>query len=104
MRSLGSGSAWACAALLGLVLLSGGCSVKLIYNNADRFIRWEVADFVDFDPQQRAYFDGELALLLYWHRQTQLPLYADLFASMPERAAMGITTEQFAQLAATAEG
>lgn len=92
------------AGCLGLVILLSGCSVKLIYNNADRFIRWEVADFVDFDRQQRLYFDGELAHLLYWHRRTQLPMYAELFASMPQRAAQGLTTQEFADLATTAEG
>lgn len=81
-----------------------GCSVKLLYNNADRLIRWEVSDFVDFDKAQRAYFDGQLAHVLYWHRQTQLPMYAELFASMPQRALEGITTDEFAALAQTAEG
>ena len=89
--------------LLALLLLNG-CSVKLLYNNADRLIRWEVSDFVDFDRAQRAYFDGQLAHLLYWHRQTQLPMYAELFASMPQRAVAGMSTDDFAALAVTAEG
>lgn len=90
--------------LLMLLGLMSSCSVKLLYNNADRLIRWEVSDFVDFDKAQRAYFDGQLAHVLYWHRQTQLPMYAELFASMPQRALDGITTDEFAALAQTAEG
>lgn len=90
--------------LLLPVLLLTSCSVKLLYNNVDRLIRWEVSDLVDFDRQQRAYFDGQLAHVLYWHRQTQLPMYAELFASMPQRAADGISTDQFAAFATTAEG
>jgi hypothetical protein len=89
--------------LLPLLLLCS-CSVKLLYNNADRFIRWEVSDLVDFDRQQQTYFDGQLAHVLYWHRRTQLPLYAELFASMPQRAAQGISTDQFAAFTTTAEG
>lgn len=89
---------------LVLLVLMSGCSVKLLYNNADRLIRWEVSDFVDFNKEQRAYFDGQLAHVLYWHRQTQLPMYAELFASMPQRSLEGITTDEFAALALTAEG
>lgn len=89
--------------LLALLVQLGGCSVKLLYNNADRLIRWEVSDLIDFDRTQRAYFDGQVAHLLYWHRQTQLPMYAELFASMPQRAVAGISTDDFAMLAATAE-
>ena len=82
---------------------AAGCSIKLVYNNADRLIRWEVSDFIQFDRDQRRYFDAAVAEFLYWHRQTQLPLYAELFASMPDRVERGISVEEFVALAATVE-
>jgi hypothetical protein len=66
---------YVCALILGCVVLSG-CSIKAAYNNFDRFAKWQVRDYVDFDERQEAYFDAELERLLYWHRTTELPRYA----------------------------
>lgn len=60
-----------------------GCGVKLVYNNMDRFARWNMSDYVDMNDQQRDYFDAEVARLLYWHRTHQLPEYADLLETLP---------------------
>ena len=64
--------------VVGLILIAiflSGCSIKAAYNNFDRFAKWQVSDYVDFDERQEAYFDAELARLLYWHRTTELPRY-----------------------------
>jgi hypothetical protein len=50
--------------------------VKGVYNNADRLARWSVSDYLDMDRTQRDYFDQEFAVFMYWHRTTQLPVYA----------------------------
>lgn len=60
-----------------------GCGVKLMYNNLDRFARWNMSDYVDLNDQQRAYFDAEVDALLYWHRTHHLPEYADLLELLP---------------------
>lgn len=70
---LNSGRILICVAAL---LLAGGCSVKGVYNNADRLARWSVSDYLDMDSAQRDYFDQEFAVFMYWHRTTQLPAYA----------------------------
>ncbi len=62
--------------LLTLCTLSWGCTVKFAYNNIDRLVRWQVADYVALDDAQAAYLDAELARLLYWHRSAHLSLYA----------------------------
>jgi len=71
----------ACLLLL-LLNVAGGCSVKLAYNNLDRFARWGVSDYVDMNKEQRAYFDAQVAQLLYWHRTQQLPEYVDLLKTL----------------------
>ena len=58
-------------------LLLTGCTVSASYNNLDRLARWQIADYVDFDDRQDAYFRAELDRLLYWHRASELPVYAD---------------------------
>ncbi|MCB1682845.1 MAG: DUF6279 family lipoprotein [Pseudomonadales bacterium] len=67
---------WRILICTAVLLLAGGCSVKSVYNNADRLARWSVSDYLDMDRAQRDYFDQEFAVFMHWHRTTQLPAYA----------------------------
>ena len=71
-----------------------GCSVKFVYNNADRLVRWEVSDYVRLNAEQRVYFDAELATLLYWHRTTQLLEYAEFLEGFAAAVPRGFTASQ----------
>ena len=75
----------ACRLVLVVLIAAqlAGCGVKLVYNNMDRFARWNMSDYVDMNDEQRAYFDAEVGRLLYWHRTHQLPEYADLLETLP---------------------
>jgi hypothetical protein len=85
-----------CAACLVIVLgAASGCSVKMMYNNMDRISRWVVSDYIDMTPEQRAYFDAEMAGFLYWHRTTHLPQYAAWLESMEPTFTNGTSTEEF---------
>jgi Family of unknown function (DUF6279) len=68
---------WRCFSACSLFLLLTGCTVSATYNNLDRLARWQIADYVDFDDRQDAYFRAELDRLLYWHRVSELPVYAN---------------------------
>ena len=74
-----------CKALLvaGMLLSASGCSIKMLYNNADRFARWAVNDYIQMDDAQEAYFTAEVDAIHYWHRTEELPLYADYLDSLP---------------------
>lgn len=81
---------------LGLILVGvvlSGCSIKAAYNNFDRFAKWQVSDYVDFDERQEAYFDAELARLLYWHRTTELPRYVQWLETVAKATAEERTEE-----------
>lgn len=85
-----------CRALLAvlMVVVGSGCSVKMMYNNMDRFARWGMSDYVDMTPPQREYFDAAVADLLYWHRTEQLPEYADLLESLNVTFGDGTTADE----------
>jgi len=83
--------------LLGL----GGCGVKTIYNNADRVARWVASDYVDFTPEQRAWFDAEIARFMHWHRTTELPEYRRFLDRLPEVLGDGTTAAEVDALAET---
>ena len=70
-------------AVVFLLVSASGCSIKMMYNNADRFARWAVNDYIQMDDAQEAYFTAEVDAIHYWHRTNELPLYADYIDSLP---------------------
>jgi len=83
---------------VALVLLfagvTTGCGIKLAYNNLDRFVRWSMDDYMTLDPAQEAYFRSELDAILYWHRTTQLPVYAQAIRQLDVDLADGASVEE----------
>ena len=69
--------------IAALVASASGCSIKMMYNNADRFARWAANDYIKMDAAQEAYFTAEVDAIHYWHRTNELPLYADYLDSLP---------------------
>jgi Family of unknown function (DUF6279) len=51
-------------------------------------------DYMDLDPAQEAFFDAQLDVLLYWHRTTQLPIYAGALRELDGTLANGATVEE----------
>ncbi|HEY3698657.1 MAG TPA: DUF6279 family lipoprotein, partial [Spongiibacteraceae bacterium] len=52
-----------------------GCSMLYSYRNIERYIRWSLADYVEWDSAQQQQLHARLSAQLEWHRQTQLPRY-----------------------------
>ena len=77
--------------LCAVVLAASGCSIKLMYNNADRLARWAANDYIQMDDQQQAYFDAEVRAVHYWHRTRELPLYADYLDSLSSNMKNGVS-------------
>ena len=83
-----------CITLLLVLLSSSACSTKFIYNNMDRYVRWQVNDYLDLDQEQRAYFKQQLAELIAWHRTNHLPLYSDYIRGLVVQYADGVSEAQ----------
>ena len=92
----GRSSARILRAFVAIVLLVvvSGCGVKVAYNNLDRFIRWSADDYMNLDPAQEPFFRAELQSVLYWHRTTQLPVYARAVRDLDAELADGATVEE----------
>ena len=69
--------------IISMALVASGCSIKMMYNNADRFARWAANDYIQMNEDQEAYFTAEVEAIHYWHRTNELPLYADYIDSLP---------------------
>jgi hypothetical protein len=81
-------------AVLVLVGAAGGCGVKSIYNNVDRFIVWSVDDYIEMDARQEEFFKRRLGVWLYWHRTTQLPRYARGVERIEREIRSGLSLEE----------
>lgn len=92
------------ASLLIIAMLVQGCAVKLAYNNADRFARWQTSDYIRMTPEQRQFFDARFDELWYWHRTTQLPRYAEYLDMLAGQVEQGFDDEAGAFLEATVQG
>lgn len=83
------------------VCLLSGCAVKLAYNNLDRLVRWQTADYIDFTPEQREFFDARFDEYWYWHRGTQLPRYSAYLRELSAEVEAGFDEAAAARLEAS---
>jgi len=81
--------------LLVLCTLLTACgAVKLTYNNADSLLYWWLDGYTDFTVEQKVRVKNEMQALHTWHRQTQLPAWADMARSLHVQAASDVTGAQ----------
>ena len=65
--------------MLALAALVSACSaVKIGYNQSPALAYWYLDGYADFTDAQSLQVKADLSRLQAWHRQTQLPAYADL--------------------------
>ncbi len=61
--------------IFALLVLLGGCSSKLAYNNLDWLIYWYMDDYIELTDKQENVFDHHLESWIDWHRDTELTRY-----------------------------
>ncbi len=77
-RIIGSGWLGRFFAVGALVLLQACSAIKLGYNNATELGFWWIDAYADFNDTQSPAVRAELARLLQWHRNEELPKIAEL--------------------------
>ena len=83
------------AALVIALVLLGGCSmVKLGYDQADLVARWWFDRQLDLDSSQSRWLKQELQGFHAWHRETQLPAYAELVDGVARQSMGDVTADQ----------
>ena len=68
----------ALCALVLAALLSGCSAVRLVYDNADIYVRWRAAHYLDPDETMAEELDERIAAYMAWHRTHSLPKYAQI--------------------------
>ncbi len=73
------------ACMLVLLLLPACSAVRLAYNQSPELAYWYMDSYVDFNEVQSRQIKADMAGLQTWHRQTQLPAYAELLQKLQTR-------------------
>lgn len=92
----------AVSALLGLSALAGCSTVRLAYHQAPELAYWVLDDYADFNSAQSLRLKADLVELQAWHRQTQLPAYAQTLQQLQQRLPGDITAAQVCSVVAEA--
>ena len=80
--------------MLTLATLSACSAVKIGYSQAPALAYWYLDGYADFTDAQSLQVKAELNRLQAWHRQTQLPKYADLLQKLQRLMQANVTPAQ----------
>ncbi|MDX7830748.1 DUF6279 family lipoprotein [Aeromonas dhakensis] len=84
-------SSWS---LLLLCLLLAGCSTRVVYYWLDVAIVWQLDDYFSLDRSQKRLLDNEVKGLMAWHRQYEVPRYANDLDALAKAVASPMTPAQ----------
>ena len=91
------------ARIIGVLLVAaalGACStIKLAYNNLPELSYWWLDAYLDFDGSQTPKVRDELAQLLSWHRQNELPRVLGVLQEAQTLAPREVTAAQACRMA-----
>lgn len=85
-------------ALLGALALAGCSAVKFGYEQSPSLLYWWLDSHLDFTDAQSVKMREALERLQRWHRQHELPLYAELLARAATMAEGPLEAEQVCQI------
>ncbi len=86
---------WRPLALAATALLLAACSaLQLGYNQAPSLIYWWVDGYADLDDAQSTRLRQDIDRFLAWHRQTELPAYAQRLQQWRAMAANDLSAEE----------
>lgn len=80
---------WRYCVLSLLILCLSACTTKVAYNMMDWAMEWKVQRIVKLQHEQKLMTQRAIKDFHYWHRTTQLPLYADYLKQLKHRLDTG---------------
>jgi len=75
---------WICTFLL-LLTLPGCSTVRVVYDNADTYLRWRATHYLDIDGAMADELEERIAAFMAWHRAQALPKYAQILDEAAQR-------------------
>ena len=66
-------------------MLPGCSTVRIVYDNADTYLRWRASHYLDIDGEMADELEERIAAFMTWHRLQALPKYAQLLDDAARR-------------------
>ena len=85
--------------VLLLAFCLAGCSLLYSYSSIERYIRWSLDDYIDWESSQETELRARLAAQLEWHRNSQLPRYREWLAATDRMLENDVDAAQLASAA-----
>ena len=76
--------------LLAFLVLAGCSTVRLVYENAETYLRWRATDYLEVDGESAEQLDEAIAGFMSWHRANALPKYVRVLGEAEQRFARGL--------------
>jgi hypothetical protein len=76
--------------LLAFLLLAGCSTVRLVYENAETYIRWRATDYLEVEGESADQLDEAIGAFMSWHRANALPKYTVILGDAERRFARGL--------------
>lgn len=84
----------ALVALLGALVLTACSATRIAYNQAPTLAYWWIDAYADLTDKQSVQVRQDIDRFLAWHRESELPLYADRLAQWQTRIMKDIPATQ----------
>lgn len=68
--------------VIALLSLCSGCSIKIAYHFLDNILGWQLNSYIDLNSAQKQQADTVFKQFHLWHREDQLPIYAEYFGDV----------------------
>ncbi|MBW8888499.1 MAG: hypothetical protein JF616_12150 [Fibrobacteres bacterium] len=82
------------AAAFAAIALSGCNKIGLLYDYADKLVRYKVEDDFDLDKAQRVRLKTDVEGYFQWHRKSLLPAYADFLSYIVDSARVDLRPDE----------
>jgi hypothetical protein len=80
--------------LLAAALLLSSCSaIRVAYNNADLYLRWQANSYFGFEDEQDEELHARVAAFTAWHRKNALPDYVRVADEAARRLERGLSRQ-----------
>ena len=74
--------------ILLITLFSACSSTRFLYTFLEKFIKDEISFFFSLDKEERIFMNQQVSEMVYWHRSTMLPNYADYLNNIADKMEM----------------
>ena len=72
-----------------IILVSGCSSTRFLYTFLEELVKDEISFFFDLDKEEQILMSQQVSDMVYWHRTSMLPKYANYLNDIADKMAIG---------------